>query len=53
MNYKRICTNFCPYMGFCANNNNGECKGFSPMNSEFLDDEDCDPMEEKLERTTY
>ena len=44
------CTLFCSEYGYCRNRNNGDCAGFAPMNS---DEEDFDPMEEKIERTTY
>lgn len=48
MSYKRMCTPFCPDMGYCANVCKGECVGFKPV-----DEMDFDPLEEKLERTTY
>ena len=50
MSYKRMCTPFCPDMGYCANECNGECEGFIPMDS---DEEEHDTTEEKLERMTY
>ena len=48
---KKECSLMCPEYGYCNNRCNGhECGGFSPMDS---DEEEHDPFEEKLERSTY
>lgn len=45
------CTKMCPEYGYCNNRCPGkECEGFIPMDS---DEEEHDPMEEKIERSTY
>lgn len=50
MIYKQ-CTKMCPKYGYCNNRcSEKECEGFNPMDS---DEEERDPMEEKLERMTY
>lgn len=47
----RVCSLMCPEYGYCNNRNNGqECEGFIPMDSE---EEEFDPMEERIERMTY
>lgn len=46
-----ICDLFCPDFGYCDNRCSGkECEGFIPMDS---DEDEHDPMEDKLERATY
>ena len=47
----KICSLFCADFGYCNNRSDGkECRGFIPMDS---DEEEPDPMEEILERSTY
>lgn len=50
MSLTKHCDAFCPQMGLCANKNENECEGFIPIDS---DEEEHDPLEEKLERSTY
>ena len=46
----KVCSMMCPEYGYCNNRCDGhECGGFNPMDS---DEEEHDPFEEKLERTT-
>ena len=45
------CSAMCPEYGYCNNRCSGkECEGFIPMDS---NEEEHDPMEDKLERATY
>lgn len=47
----KLCSLMCPEYGYCKNRcKDKECGGFNPMDS---NEEEHDPMEEKLERTTY
>lgn len=52
MSYTKECNLWCPEYGYCNNRNDKECAGFIPMNNDGLEEE-TDPMEEKLERSTY
>ena len=45
------CSLMCPEYGYCNNRySEKECEGFIPIDS---DEEELDPLEEKLERSTY